>query len=170
MINKDSRYLFPVYQTNDDLRSVGLEVTTYNDKKPRKHWIDTNPKLNEDGLAEYRVFAYAGSVVKITPSGLPKFTTLLLTPEDAKSFNIPDIDFSGKRPEPVQIGTVPTPLRELKENETWKIQLFGEPLIVEKESAKPTPVPTSLSLDKVYDAIQEVSEKLNRIMNLLGGN
>lgn len=164
MVNRDSKYKFPVFQSTEDALKENLHVDIYDPNQPRKHWFDPNPKVNADGECEYKVFKYAGNIVQVDPTtGLPKFTTLRISPELAKRFNIYDPQFHNSQVPDIEKGSIPIPIRELKEDEMWKFGFLSEPTIVKKE-AKPV-VSTDAKTDPL---LEEINEKVNRILVILG--
>lgn len=174
MIISDSKYLFPIYQTRDDVINAGLTLRPFNSALKNKNWIDPNPKLDEDGFATYSVFAYSGNVVRLTKDGQPKIVEIKLSKDEAMNFNIPALVFDRSAPEPQQIGFIPTPLVLPKENERWEIPLFGEPRIVKKAQQMPEPKNVSVcscntQIDKLQALVEEVNAKVDRLIVFLSG-
>ena len=176
MINKDTKYKFPIFQSTQDAVSEGLSVDSFDPNLPRKHWVDPNPKTNEDGECEYKVFQYKGGIVQVDPAtGKPKFKTLRISPELARRFNIYDPPFDGSKVE-LKLEETPFPIRELKEDEEWKFGFMAEPSIVKKIQNKEIESVGEISskqfqalLDSISERIDIIDEKVNRIMLVLGG-
>ncbi len=167
MVNRDTKYRFPIYQSSEDALKEGIPVSVYDPNKARKHWFDPNPVLNADGEAEYKVFKYTGNMVQVDPvTGLPKFVTLRITPEWAKTLNIYDPQFHNQMVPDLEVGSVPAPIRDLKEGETWKFGFLSEPTIVVN---KPGTVvnPGVFNVD-LLNKLEVIEEKLNRIIVILG--
>ena len=164
MVNRDTKYKFAIFQSTEDAIKENLHVDPYDPNLPRKHWIDPNPTVNADGECEYKVFKYVGNMVQVDPStGQPKFTTLRISPEWAKRFNIYDPQFHNSQVPDVEKGSVPVPIRDLKEGEEWKFGFLSEPTIV-KKIAQVLPVSSNVE----NPVLDEINEKLNRIIVMLG--
>lgn len=167
MVNRNTKYKFPLYQSSKDALSEGLAVPVYDPTKPRKHWVDPNPKTNEDGECEYKVFATKGNMVQVDPTtGFPKFKTIRMSVEEAKSFNIYDPEFHNSQTPDTEVGSIPPPIRELKSNEGWKFGFLSEPEIVTIENKPVQIVPTNSEI--ILDKLDVLEEKLNRIIVVLG--
>ncbi len=175
MVNRDSKYKFPVFQSTQDAVSEGMHVDPYDPKLPRKHWVDLNPQVNADGECEYKVFQYKGNLVQVDPNtGQPKFKTLRISPEWAKRFNIYNPEFANSQVPDMVAGETPLPIRELKEDEEWKFGFLSEPTIIKKFANKEITVgevPSSefnKLLQSISNRIDSIEEQLNRLLLVLG--
>ena len=157
-------FQFNVYQTREVANAAGQSTPLYSTTKPVKSWADPNPPTpDEFGEVQYLMIATTRGGCSDTPlvdaNGKPYLRRYKMTPDEARTFNIPPKGDFPDLPQPK--GEWNVPCRPLGDDEVLEFGFGGIPVVQRRNAV--VPVSTSALAGASAEDIASIKLALEEI-------